>query len=252
MCDANKLLSEKTAVITGASRGIGKAIALDMARNGANIALIYTGNETAASDTREKAENLSVNAKIYKCNVADFIEAKSTCETIIKDFGAVDILVNNAGITKDNLILMMKETDFDDVINVNLKGSFNFIKHLSRYIMKSPAGRIINISSVSGLMGNPGQVNYSAAKAAIIGLTKTIAKEFSGKKVTCNAVAPGFINTDMTASLPQSVKDYADTAIALKRMGTPDEVANVVTFLASDLASYITGEVIKVDGGLYI
>jgi 3-oxoacyl-[acyl-carrier protein] reductase len=246
------MINGKTAVITGASRGIGSAIAVEMARNGANIAIIYAGNESAAENVLKKTESLGVKARAYKCNVADFNESKNICEKIIADFGTVDILVNNAGIVKDNLLLRMGEADFDSVIDVNLKGAFNFIKHLSRTIMKSPSGRIINISSISGMMGNPGQANYSAAKAGIIGMTKTIAKEFAGRNVTCNAIAPGFIETDMTAGLPQAVKDYADSAIPLKRMGTTNEVANVAIFLASELSSYITGEVIKVDGGLYI
>ena len=244
------MLKGKTAVITGASRGIGRAIALNMAQNGADVAIIFASNEEAASDVKKQVESFGVKAEIYKCDVADFNESKSVCEKIVADFRSVDILINNAGITKDNLLLRMSEADFDDVIDVNLKGAFNFIKHLSRWIMKSTSGRIINISSVSGLMGNPGQANYSAAKAGMIGLTKTIAKEFAGKKVTCNAIAPGFIDTDMTSSLPQSVKEYADTAIPLKRMGTADEIANAALFLASELSSYITGEVIRVDGGL--
>ena len=244
------MLKGKTAVVTGASRGIGKAVALHMAQNGANVAIIFSGNEEAAGDVKKQAENFGVQADIYQCNVADFSQAKSVCEKIIADFGTVDILVNNAGITKDNLLLRMSEADFDNVMDVNLKGAFNTIKHLSRAIMKSPSGRIINISSVSGLTGNAGQANYSAAKAGMIGLTKTVAKEFAGRNVTCNAIAPGFIETDMTANLPQAVKEHANAAIPLKRIGTADEIANVITFLASDLSSYITGEVIRVDGGL--
>jgi 3-oxoacyl-[acyl-carrier protein] reductase len=246
------MLKGRTAVITGASRGIGSAIALNMARNGADIAIIYAAGDSAAENVLKQAEGFGISARAYKCNVADFEGSKGICEKIIADFGTVDILVNNAGIVKDNLLLRMSEADFDSVIDVNLKGAFNFIKHLSRPIMKSPSGRIINISSISGMMGNPGQANYSAAKAGMIGLTKTVAKELAGKKVTCNAIAPGFIETDMTAGLPQAVKEYADSAIPLKRMGTADEVANVAVFLASELSSYITGEVIRVDGGLCI
>lgn len=244
------MLKGKTAVITGASRGIGRAIALNMAQQGANIAIIYAENTAAAQEVCAQAGEFGVKAEIYRCNVADFNESKHVCEKITADFGAVDILVNNAGIVKDNLLLRMNEADFDTVMDVNLKGAFHFIKHLSRLIMKSPAGRIINISSVSGMMGNPGQANYSAAKAGLIGLTKTVAKELAGKNVTCNAIAPGFIETDMTAVLPPAVKAYADIAIPLKRMGTADEVANAAVFLASGLSSYITGEVIRVDGGL--
>ena len=244
------MLKGKTAVITGASTGIGKEIALSMAKNGANIAIIYVGDENQASDVKNQAEGYSINAEIYECDVSDYEISKKVCEKIIADFGSIDILVNNAGIIRDGLLLRMSEADFDAVINVNLKGVFNLTKHLSRSIMRSGSGRIINISSVSGITGNAGQANYSAAKAGVIGLTKTTAKEFAGKNVTCNAIAPGFIVTDMTANLPQAVKDHADNAIPLKRMGKPEEVANTAVFLASDLSSYITGEVIRVDGGL--
>jgi len=244
------MLKGKTAVITGAATGIGKAIALKMAQHGANIAFIYLNEDSTALDVKKLIKNHKVNVEKYKCDVSDYKAVKNTCEKIIKDFGSVDILVNNAGIVKDGLLLRMSESDFDAVIDVNLKGVFNMTKHLSRPIMKSGAGRIINISSVSGLMGNPGQANYSAAKAGVIGLTKTTAKEFAGKNVTCNAIAPGFIITNMTANLPQAAREYADTTIPLKRMGTVDEVANVAVFLASDMSSYITGEVIRVDGGM--
>jgi len=244
------MLTGKTAVITGASRGIGRAIALQMAQNGADIAIIYSSNEAAANEVKVMAEKHSIIARAYKCNVADFAETKTVCEKILEDFKKIDILVNNAGIARDTLLLRMTEADFDEVTDVNLKGAFNFIKHLSRPLMKSGAGRIINISSVSGLIGNPGQVNYSAAKAGLIGMTKTVARELAGKKVTCNAIAPGFIDTDMTASLSDTAKNFIDTGIPLKRMGTPDDVANLAAFLASEQASYITGETIRVDGGL--
>ena len=240
----------KTAVITGASRGIGKAIALGMAQSGANVAIIYAEKESAAAEVRERAEGFGVRASIYRCDVANYPGSKSVCEKIIGDFGAVDILVNNAGVIRDNLLLLMGEKDFDEVVGVSLKGAFNFIKHLARPILKSPAGRIVNISSVSGMMGNSGQANYAAAKAGMIGLTKTVAKEFAGKKATCNAIAPGFIETDMTAGLPQAAKEFIGTTVPLKRMGTVDEVADVAVFLASSLSAYITGEVIRVDGGL--
>ena len=247
------MLKGKTAVITGASSGIGRTIALKMAENGANVAIVYyAGFEDDARAVCEQAKSCDVKADIYQCDVSNFEESKIVCGNIVADFGAVDILVNNAGIIKDNLLLRMSEADFDDVINVNLKGAFNFIRHLSRSIMRSQSGRIINISSVSGMMGNPGQANYSSAKAGMIGLTKTVAKEFAGKHVCCNAIAPGFIETAMTASLPQAVREHAENAIPFKRMGTADEVANAALFLASDLSSYITGEVIKVDGGLYV
>jgi len=246
------MLKGKTAVITGASTGIGKEIALQMAQNGANVAIIYIGDQNLAKDVKKQAESHGVRAEIYECDVSNFELSKTICETIVSDFGSVDVLVNNAGIVRDNLMLRMSESDFDAVISVNLKGVFNMTKHLARSIMRSGRGRIINISSVSGIMGNPGQANYSAAKAGVIGLTKTTAKEFAGKNVTCNAIAPGFVATDMTANLPQAVKEYADTTIPLKRMGTPEEIANVAVFLASDMSSYITGEVIKVDGGMCI
>ena len=243
-------LTDKTAVITGASRGIGKSIALRFAENGADIAIIYSSNESSANEVKTEAEKYGIKAKTYKCNVADFEEVKTVCDNINQEFGKIDILVNNAGIIRDTLLLRMSEEDFDEVIDVNLKGAFNFIKQLSRPLMKSGCGRIINISSVSGLMGNPGQANYSAAKAGMLGMTKTIARELAGKKVTCNAIAPGFIETDMTASLPQAAKEFADSSIPLKRMGTPDEVANLAVFLASDMSAYITGETIRIDGGL--
>lgn len=243
-------LSGRTAVVTGGARGIGKAISIEMARRGANIALIYSGSEEAALVTCDELRVMGVNASAYRCNVADDRQVKETCQSIITDFGGVDILVNNAGITKDNLILRMSSLEFDQVVDVNLKGAFHMIQALSKSIMKSQAGRIINISSVAGIMGNPGQANYAAAKAGMIGLTKTVAKELASRKVTCNAIAPGFIMTDMTENLPQSVKDYAKTAVPLKRMGTPEEVADLAGFLASDQASFITGEVIKIDGGM--
>jgi 3-oxoacyl-[acyl-carrier protein] reductase len=245
------MLKGKTAVITGASRGIGRAVALLMAENGADIAVIFSGNEAAANEVVSLAEKFNVKAKAYKCDVSDFSQSKNICENIFKDFGKIDILVNNAGITKDGLMLAMSENDFDSVIDVNLKGAFNFARHLSRYIMKSPSGRIINISSVSGIAGNVGQANYSASKAGLIGLTKTIAKELASRKVTCNAIAPGFIETDMTATLPEDILEKVQTAIPLKRMGKAEEVAALALFLASDPAAYITGEVIKIDGGMF-
>jgi len=240
----------KTAVITGASRGIGRAIALKLAENGANIAIIYSGSHEAAKETVLQAESYNVKAVCYQADVSDFKKSKEVCSQIIADFAGVDILVNNAGITKDTLLLQMSEADFSSVIDVNLKGAFNFTKHLSKFIMKSSCGRIINISSVSGLMGSIGQANYSASKAGMIGFTKTVAKEFSGRNVTCNAVAPGFIETDMTSNLPQMVRNYISTAVPLKRMGKAEEVADLVLFLASDKAGYITGEVIRIDGGM--
>jgi len=244
------MLKGKTAVITGASTGIGKEIALKMAENGANVAIIYIGDKTIAEDVKKQASSHGIKVEIYECDVSNYETSKTICDKIIEDFGSINILVNNAGITKDNLMLRMSEQDFDSVINVNLKGVFNITKHFSKTIMRAEAGRIINISSVSGLMGNAGQANYSASKAGVIGLTKTTAKEFAGKNVTCNAIAPGFIATDMTATLPQTVVDNVKSLVPLKRMGTADEVANLALFLASDMSSYITGEVIRIDGGM--
>ncbi len=246
------MLKGKTAVITGGSRGIGKAAALKLAENGADIALIYAGNDEAASDTEREIKSLGVKAKSYKCDVSDFDKTGETVKQILADFGGVDILVNNAGITKDKLILQMSEEDFEKVININLKGAFNMIRHVFSPMMKKRSGSIINVSSVSGMMGNPGQANYSSAKAGLIGLTKTVAKEIASRGVRCNAVAPGFIETDMTDVLPEKVRENAEAAIPLKRMGKPEEVAELILFLAGDRSKYITGEIIKIDGGLYI
>jgi 3-oxoacyl-[acyl-carrier protein] reductase len=244
------MLNGKTAVVTGGSRGIGKAISLKMAQSGADVAIIYAGNEKAAEETLCLIEQLGVKAKIYRCDVSDFNESKNTVNEIISDFGGIDILINNAGILRDGLILSMKEEDYDAVLNTNLKGAFHMIKHTYRHFMKKRKGRIINITSVSGIIGNAGQANYSSAKAGLIGLTKSAAKELASRNITCNAIAPGFIETDMTSSLPDKVKEEAVNAVPLKRMGTPTDIANLAAFLASDEAAYITGEVIKIDGGL--
>ncbi len=246
------MLKNKVALITGGSRGIGKAIALAMAAQGADIAVIYSGNEQAAQETADKIRAMGCRSEIYRCNVADFEEAAATVKAVMKEFGTVDILVNNAGITRDNLILMMKEQDFDEVINTNLKGAFNMIRHVSGTMLRKKTGRIINITSVSGMMGNAGQANYAAAKAGMIGLTKTTAKELASRGITCNAIAPGFVETDMAKKLGDEVLDNAKKAIPLARLGRPEDIANTAVFLASENASYITGEVIKVDGGLYI
>lgn len=246
------MLKNKVAVVTGGSRGIGKAIALKMAENGADIAIVYAGNEQAANETCDQITQYSVKAKAYCCDVSDFEATKELTAQIIADFGGIDILVNNAGIVRDGLILSMKEQDFDAVINTNLKGAFHMIKHCYSHFMKKRSGKIINISSVSGMMGNAGQANYASAKAGLIGLTKTVAKELAGRGVNCNAIAPGFIATEMTDKLSDKVKEGAVAAIPLKRMGSPEDVANLAVFLASEQSNYITGEVIKVDGGLYI
>jgi 3-oxoacyl-[acyl-carrier protein] reductase len=246
------MLKDKIAVITGASRGIGRAIALKMAESGANVAVIYAGNEQAADETCGLAEKYSVRAKAYKCDVSSLEATKACVKEIISDFGGIDILVNNAGITRDSLLLSMQEEDFDAVINTNLKGTFHMIKNCYTHFMRKRAGRIINISSVAGIAGNAGQANYSSAKAGVIGLTKTVAKELAGRGVTCNAIAPGFIDTDMTKKLSDKAKDAVLSQIPMKHAGTPEDVAGLAVFLAGPNASYITGEVIRVDGGLCI
>ncbi|WP_444642871.1 3-oxoacyl-[acyl-carrier-protein] reductase [Caproiciproducens sp. R1] len=244
------MLKGKTAVVTGGSRGIGKAIALRLAQEGADVAILYAGNETAAQETCSLIGQSGVTAKAYRCDVADDRQTKETVDAILADFGGIDILVNNAGVVRDGLILSMKEEDFDTVVNTNLKGAFHMIKHTYRHFMKKRSGRIINITSVSGVTGNAGQANYSSAKAGLIGLTKSTAKELAARNVTCNAIAPGFIDTDMTAALTDKVREAAVEAIPLKRMGTPGDIAALAAFLAGDEAGYLTGEVIKMDGGL--
>ncbi|MBE6829580.1 MAG: 3-oxoacyl-[acyl-carrier-protein] reductase [Ruminococcaceae bacterium] len=244
------MLKGKTAVVTGGSRGIGKAIALKLAQEGADVAIVYAGNEAAAKETCEIMESYGVTAKAYRCDVSDDAQTKATVDAVLADFGGIDILVNNAGIVRDGLLLAMKEEDFDAVLDTNLKGAFHMMKHTYRNFMKKRGGRIINIASVSGIVGNPGQANYSAAKAGLIGLTKATAKELAGRNVTCNAIAPGFIETDMTAGLADKAKEAAVGAIPLKRMGKPEDIAELAAFLAGDGAGYLTGEVIKVDGGL--
>lgn len=242
------MLNEKVALITGASRGIGRAIAQKFAKEGAYIAAIYCGSEQKALELKDEIEKNGGKINIYKCDVSNFAECESTVKKVIEDFGGVDILVNNAGITNDKLVLQMGEDDFDSVIGTNLKGAFNMIKHCYRNFMKKKYGKIINISSVAGLIGNAGQANYSSAKAGIIGLTKTAAKELASRNVCCNAIAPGFIKTDMTEAFREN--DAVKNAIPLKRMGSADEVANLAAFLADDVSDYITGEVIRIDGGL--
>jgi 3-oxoacyl-[acyl-carrier protein] reductase len=239
------MLTGKTAIVTGGGRGIGAAISKKLASLGANVAIIYAGNEQAAAKT---AAECGPNAKIYRCDAADFAAVKQTVAAVKQDFGGVDILVNNAGINRDGLIAMMRESDFDDVIAANLKGAFNFLRHCAPLFIRAHGGRIVNISSVAGLMGNAGQVNYSASKAGVIGLTKSAARELAGKNITCNAVAPGFIRTDMTKDFDESNPLVA--SIPLKHMGTPEDVASLVAFLVSGEAGYITGEVIRVDGGI--
>lgn len=240
------MLKGKVAVITGGSRGIGAAIAVKFASLGADIALLYAGNAEAAAAVCESCGQFGVKAHAYQCNVADFDAAKRTVADIKAEFGTVNILVNNAGITRDGLMAMMKEKDFDDVIDTNLKGAFNMIRHCCSFFIRNKGGSIINISSIAGLMGNAGQVNYAASKAGLIGLTKSVARELAGKNVTCNAIAPGFIATDMTRSFDETTPLVA--SIPLGRMGAAEDVAETAAFLAT--AGYITGEVIRVDGGL--
>ncbi len=239
-------LTGKNAIVTGASRGIGKEIALKLASQGANIAVLDMNKN---EDTIKEIADLGVKVEFYKCNVADSKETKETVKTIIKEFGSVEILVNNAGITRDGLMLRMSDEDYDLVLDINLKGAFNMTKACYQAFMRKRYGRVINITSVSGILGNAGQANYSASKAGLIGLTKTVARELAERGVTCNAVAPGFIQTDMTADLDLDNNPLMQS-VPQKRLGLPVDIANAVVFLASDEASYITGEVIKVDGGM--
>ena len=242
------MLKGKVAIITGGSRGIGAAITEKLASMGADVAVLFAGRKEPADAVCDKCRELyGVEARAYCCDVSDFEAAKQTVVQIRKDFGTVDILINNAGITRDGLIAAMTEQDFDAVLNTNLKGAFNMIRHCSGIFIRSHAGRIVNVSSVSGMMGNAGQANYSASKAGIIGLTKSVAKELASRGVTCNAVAPGFIATDMTKALPQDTAQIA-AAIPLGRLGTAEEVAQAVAFLVS--SEYITGEILRIDGGI--
>nr|WP_298844542.1 3-oxoacyl-[acyl-carrier-protein] reductase [uncultured Clostridium sp.] len=244
------MLKGKTAVITGASRGIGRSIALKLAKQGANVVVNYRNSVDAVAQVVKEIEALGVKVLAIQADISSYSDVEKMMKKCVEEFGSIDILVNNAGITKDGLLMRMKEEDFDSVIDINLKGAFNCTRHVSAIMLKQRSGRIINISSVTGITGNAGQVNYSAAKAGIIGMTKSVAREFGSRGVTCNAVAPGFIQTDMTESLPNKVKDAMMSTIPLKRLGRPEDVANVVAFLATDEAAYITGQVINVDGGM--
>jgi 3-oxoacyl-[acyl-carrier protein] reductase len=244
------MLTGKTALVSGGSRGIGRAICLALAEKGANVAFAYARNQAMADETETLLKTYPVKVKAYACDVADFQATQELVKAVTADFGSLDILVNNAGITRDTLVMRMSEQDFDAVVDTNLKGAFNLIRHASMQMLKQRAGRIVNITSVAGLMGNPGQANYSAAKAGMIGLTKTVAKELASRGITCNAVAPGFIQTDMTDAMPEAILQKALEFIPLKRMGTVRDVASLVTFLCSEEAAYITGQVIQVDGGL--
>ena len=243
-------LTGKTALVTGASRGIGRAIALELASQGANVAVNYAGSEAKANEVVDEIKALGRDAFAYKCNVSDSANVTEMVKSVIDRFGSLDILVNNAGITKDNLIMRMKEEEWDDVININLKGVFLVTKAVTRQMMKQRKGRIINIASIVGVSGNPGQANYVAAKAGVIGLTKTTAKELASRNITVNAIAPGFITTDMTDQLPEELKAEMLKQIPLARLGEPTDVAKAAAFLASDDAAYITGQTLNIDGGM--
>ena len=246
------MLKGKTAVITGGTRGIGKAIAYKLAENGANLAIIATTASQKALLTIEELEKLGSRVRLYICDVKNSDQVVSVSEEIIADFGKIDILVNNAGITRDNILPSLSAMEIDDVIDVNLKGTIFVTKSFIRQFVRQRSGSIINISSVVGLMGNKGQTNYAASKAGIIGFTKAVAREYGKKNIRCNAVAPGFISTDMTDKLSEEQADEIKKQIPMGTLGRPQDVAELVLFLASDCASYITGEVIKVDGGLYV
>ena len=246
------MLEGKIALVTGAAKGIGRAIALALAADGATVVVNYNGSKERAEQVVEEIKALGADGMAYQCNVADTAATADMVKEVIKTYGKLDILVNNAGITRDNLIMKMSEEDFDAVIDANLKGWFNTIKAVSRQMLKQRAGRIINITSVSGILGNAGQANYAASKAGIIGLTKTMARELASRGITVNAVAPGFVDTDMTQVLPENVKEAATAQIPLGRFGKPEDIANMVAYLASEKASYITGQIISVDGGMAI
>ena len=244
------MLEGKVAVVTGASGGIGRAIALAFGKAGASVAVHYNGNEAKAAAVKAEIEEAGGKAEIFRCNVADFDACSDFIKSVVKTFGKIDILVNNAGITRDGLVMGMSEEDFDAVIDTNLKGSFNCIRFASRQMMRKKYGRIINITSVSGVAGNAGQANYSASKAGLIGLAKSVAKELASRNITANAIAPGFVKTEMTDVLSDEVKEAAMKQIPLGRFAEPEDIANAAVFLASDMASYITGQVLLVDGGM--
>ena len=245
-----KLLENKTVLITGASRGIGKGIATVFAEHGANVLFTYSSSVDAANALETELQALGVQAKGYQSNAADFEQAQELVENVLADFSTIDVLINNAGITKDNLLMRISEEDFDKVIEVNLKSVFNLTKAVQRTMLKQRYGSIINMSSVVGVKGNAGQSNYAASKAGIIGFSKSVALELGSRNIRCNVIAPGFIETEMTAKLSEEVVAGWRAGIPLKRGGTPNDVANACVFLASDLSSYITGQVINVDGGM--
>ena len=246
------MLTGKNALVTGAGRGIGKAIALELAAKGAFVIVNYNGSKEAAEQTVAEIKAAGGDAVAYQCSVSDYEACGAMITALIKEYTHIDILVNNAGITRDGLLMKMSDEDFDAVINTNLKGCFNTIRHMSRYFLKQRAGKIINISSVSGILGNAGQANYSASKAGVIGLTKAVARELASRGINVNAVAPGFVETDMTDALSDSVKENLKSQIPLGKIGHPQDIAKAVAFLASPDANYITGQVLSVDGGMAI
>lgn len=242
--------SRRVALVTGASRGIGRAVAEGLAADGFDLALVYAGNAEAAAEAVAACEAAGATARAYRCDVASADEVKATVGAVLDDFGAVWALVNNAGVTRDGLLVRMKDEDFERVVGVNLTGAFNMTRALTRAFMRQRGGRVVNMSSVVGLMGNAGQANYAASKAGLIGLTKSVARELAPRGVTVNAVAPGFVRTDMTAALPEQVVERYEGQIPLERLADPSEVAAVVRFLVSNAAAYVTGEVVRVDGGM--
>ena len=242
----------QVALVTGGSRGIGQAICLELARNGYNIAINYAGNEEKALETKALCEEAGASAIIIKADVSKNDEVEAMMKQVMDLFSRIDVLVNNAGITKDGLLIRMKEDEFDDVIDINLKGSYLCMKHVTKIMMKQRYGRIINMSSVVGIYGNPGQINYAASKAGIIGITKSLAKEIGSRSITVNAIAPGFIETDMTASLTEEYKSAISKQIAVGRLGQVEDIAKAVLFFASKDAGYITGQVLAIDGGMTI
>lgn len=246
------MLTGKIALVTGASRGIGRQTAITLAQYGAKVIVNYNGNQAKAEEVVAAIQDNGGEAAVYGCNVADYEAVAAMMQDLIKTYGRIDILVNNAGITKDGLLMKMSEADYDAVVDTNLKGTFNCIKHISRQMLKQKGGRIVNLSSVVGVYGNAGQVNYSASKAGVIGITKSVAKELGSRGITVNAVAPGFIVTEMTDAMPEDAKQQVAERIAMKRLGSVEDVAETVAFLASDKAAYITGQVICVDGGMSV
>lgn len=252
MEETTKELNGKVALVTGAGRGIGKAVALELARLGATVLVNYNGSRERAEEVVAQIAAQGGTAEAVCCNVADFQACGSMVEDAVKRYGRVDILVNNAGITRDNLVMRMTEEEYDAVLDTNLKGAFNTIRHLSRSFLKQRSGKIINITSVSGVLGNAGQANYSASKAGLIGLTKSVARELAGRGICVNAVAPGFIDTEMTQAMPEKTREAAVGQIPMSRMGAPEDIAKAVAFLAGNGSDYITGQVLCVDGGMAI